>query len=93
MKRNMVKAVSRLLRTVADNMDAGNTHITEDEAVDIFDTILHIGISKEQAQEELNLQHSRFNQLMAQGKIPKGKSRKGFKELIWYRDEIRKVIR
>lgn len=89
----MVKVVSNLLRITADNMDAGNTHLTEDEAIDVFDTIVHIGISKEQAQEELNLHHSRFNQLMAQGKIPKGKPRKGFKELIWYRDEIRKVIR
>jgi hypothetical protein len=28
-----------------------------------------------------------------EGKIPKGRKRKGFKELVWYKDELDTAIR
>jgi len=50
-------------------------------------------LSKDEACSYLNLSRSRFDDLVREGKIPKGKKRQGFKELIWYKDELTEVLR
>jgi predicted DNA-binding transcriptional regulator AlpA len=45
-------------------------------------------MSKEQACNYLNLSRSRFDDLVRERKIPRGKKRVGFKELYWYQDEL-----
>ena len=82
------KLVIKYLRDLADKMDAGTTDITESQAVDILRVVAHEVMSKEQACTYMNLSRSRFDDLVREKKIPKGQKRTGFKELIWYRDEL-----
>ena len=82
------KLVVRYLREVADKIDAGTSEISESQAVDILRAVAHEVMSKEQACIYLNLSRSRFDDLVRERKIPRGKKRLGFKELIWYRDEL-----
>lgn len=79
------------LRELADNIDADNSNLTADSAADIFGLIFHIRINKEEACRLLNLRRSRFDDLVREGKIPKGKSEAGDTKLYWYKDEILKV--
>lgn len=93
MKPSLISAVTRLLRRTADDLDAGNSELSESEALDIMDTLCHTALSKAQAYTYLNTKRSNFDKLVRDRVLPKGKKRKGFKELVWYRDELDSVLR
>lgn len=82
------KEISRLLREVADRIDAGTTDASEEQTLELAKIFLHEPISKERAAIELKISPSRFDALVAEGKLPKGKKKLGWKELRWYLDEV-----
>ena len=86
------RLVVRYLRDIADKIEAGNTELSESEAMDIMRVIAHESLSKEQACRYLNVSRSRFDDLIREKKLPKGRKVSGFKELRWYRDELEKAI-
>ena len=87
------KLVSKYLREVADKIDAGSCELTESEAMDILSVISHQAMSKEEACVYLNIKRSRFDDLVKEGKLPKGKKVRGYKELRFYKDELDWYIR
>ena len=80
--------VAKYLRDTADKLDADNTRLTESEAMDIMRVIAHESLSKEQACRHLNIRRSRFDDLVREGKIPKGRKVVGYTGLVWYKDEL-----
>lgn len=82
------KLIVKLLRETADKIDAGTCELSESEAMDIMSVLSHKVMSKEDACIYLNMSRSRFDDLVREGKLPKGRKRRGFKELVWYQDEI-----
>lgn len=86
------RMIAKLLRETADKIDAGTCELSEQEALDIMSAVAHKVLSKEQACAFLNLQRSRFDDLVRTGRIPRGRKRRGFKELIWYEDELRQYV-
>lgn len=85
---NFKKLVVKYLREVADRIDCGTSEITESQAIDVLRVIAHEAMSKEQACIYLNLSRSRFDDLVRERKIPRGQKRTGFKELVWWKDEL-----
>ena len=83
--------VVHLLRDAANKIDAGTCELNSTEATELIEVISHISMSKESACIYLNISRSRFDDLVREGKIPKGKKYVGFKELRWYKDELDKV--
>ena len=77
-----------MLRETADKIESGNCEISESEAMDIMSVLGHQVMSKEDACIHLNLSRSRFDDLVREKRIPKGRKRRGFKELIWFKDEL-----
>ena len=88
MQALIAKRLVNALRAAADKIDAGNSELTEEEAMDILSIVAHNALSKEQACEYVDLQKSQFDNLISLGKIPKGRKRRGHKELVWYSDEL-----
>ena len=86
------KTVSRILRQIADKIDGGNCEIDEEQALHIMSTIAHEPMSKDTACSYLNISRSKFDSLVAEGKLPKGKKRRGFKEKIWFKDELSNIL-
>lgn len=86
------KTVSKLLRQIADKIDGGNCEIDEEQALHIMSTIAHEPISKDAACSYLNISRSKFDSLVADGKLPEGKKRRGFKEKIWFKDELSNIL-
>lgn len=86
------KTITKQLRQIADDIDADNSHITEEEGIEILSNIAHIELSKEQSCDLLNVRGAQFGNLINQGVIPKGRKVKGFKELRWYKDELIRSI-
>lgn len=86
------RIVAKLLRDAADKIDAGTCELSEQEALEIMGAVAHRVLSKDQACAFLNIKRSRFDDHVRAGRIPRGRKRKGFKELIWYEDELRQCI-
>lgn len=85
---DLKKLITRYLREIADRIDAGTSEVTEEQAMDIIKVVAHEALSKEQACGYLNLSRSRFDELVRQKKIPRGMKRRGYKELVWWKDEL-----
>lgn len=71
-----------------DNIDAGNSNLTEEEALNAIKILKDYTdktkrLSKYQACQYLNISRAKFNNLVREGKIPRGKHQIGFKELSW----------
>jgi excisionase family DNA binding protein len=87
------KLITKLLRETADKIEAGTCELSDSEAMDIMSVLSHEVMSKEQACSYLNISRSKFDSLVGEGKLPKGRKRRGFKELLYYRDEIDTYIK
>lgn len=88
-----IDVIKNLLQKILDNIDAGNSNITEDDADKIINCLKEFTnkdeyISKYQACQYMNMARSTFDKYVALGKIPKGKHRAGFKELCWTKREL-----
>lgn len=83
------KALVAILENTLENVNAGNTNITEEEASVIIDylTMLNKGVvtvSKAYACEHvLHITSNKFDYLVRKGIIPNGRKRLGFNELSW----------
>lgn len=87
------KLVTKLLKETIDKINTGNCELTEEQAMDIMSVLGHEVLSKDGACSYLNVSRSRFDDLVRRGIIPRGRKRRGFKELIWYKDELHRVTR
>lgn len=87
--------LASLLRSIADNIDAGNSNITEDEMLEICEMISNSSnpeekISKYQTADLLGVNHKTVDYYIRKGYIPKGRQEVGFKEIFWYKKDILK---
>ena len=76
------------MRQYADAIDAGNSHLNSEQATNILSCIAHIEMTKEDVCDYLNLGRSRFDDLVREGKLPRGKKVKYKNNLVWYKDEV-----
>jgi len=88
MRNIIAKWISKTLREIADKIDSDTCELTEEQAMHIMSTIGHEAMSKDSACSYLNISRSKFDSLVAEGKLPQGRKRRGFKELVFYKDEI-----
>lgn len=88
MNDSLVKVVCKLLEDTASKMRAGTCVITEDQALSIAQALSHNPLSKAQACSYLNMSRATFDNLVKEGKLPKGIKIKGFTGLVWYQDEL-----
>ena len=85
--------ITKLLRETADRIDTGTCELSDEEASDIMKVLSHRALSKEQACSYLNCSRATFDNAVRDGLIPKGKKRRGFKELVWYEDELSNILK
>lgn len=82
-------ALRAILKESLDNLDAGNSNISEEHANAIIAVVSTINkpvkrISKAFACEHiLHINSNKFNYLLSKGVIPLGKHELGFHELSW----------
>ena len=92
----MLQTIKKLLLGIIDDIDAGNTNIDEEEAIQIAKMLKEatrkdIPMSKYQAYTYLNISRATFDNLVRDGKIPPGKKVPGFKELQWFKKDLRRI--
>lgn len=92
----MIALIRQLLLNIIKDIDAGNSNISEQESYEILELLRKYNskapISKYQAYTYLNMSRAKFDNLVKEGKLPKGKKVPGFKELQWDLQEINNYI-
>ena len=94
----MLKLIKKLLLKIIDDIDAGNSNMTEEEALKAVDMLREYsqkgeGMSKYSACQYLNISRATFDNLVKEGKLPKGKHIIGFKELRWYESDLKNHLK
>lgn len=93
----MLRVIKELLLKIVDDIDAGNSNITSEEAIELANTISVLAnkdrrMSKYAACQYLNVSRATFDNYVKEGKLPKGKHDIGFKELSWSRRDLDNLI-
>ena len=87
---NIIK--NQLLKIISD-IDAGNCDLSLDEEIEVINFINKLSnkecrMSKYEAYSYLNISKAKFDNLVKEGKLPKGKKQQGFKELSWNKKDL-----
>lgn len=93
----MLKVIRRILLKIIDDIDSGNSNLSEDEALEVLDNLKRLSnkekrLSKYSACQYLNVSRATFDNYVREGKIPKGKHEIGFKELSWDKKTLDEFI-
>jgi predicted DNA-binding transcriptional regulator AlpA len=91
----MLQALKDVLLQLVKDIDAGNSNITEDEAMYIARMMNEVArrdrpMSKYQAYTYLNISRATFDNHVREGIIPKGRKVQGSRELRWYKKDLPK---
>ena len=92
----MLKIIRNLLSKAIDDIDAGNSNLSEEEMINIIETINRLTVpetkySKYQACKYLKISRSTFDNWVREGKIPEGRKEQGFTEKFWIKKDLDKV--
>lgn len=94
----MLNIIKSLLQKILNDIDAGNSNITEEEAMEMIKVIKSYTdktqkLSKYQACQKLNVSRATFDNLVREGIIPRGQKVVGFKELFWVEKDLDEIIK
>lgn len=94
----MIKIIKKYLLQMVDDIDAGNTNLTDEEAIKFVATLREYTdrtkrLSKYQACKYLNVSRATFDNYVRAGKLPRGKHEAGFKELSWSKKDLDNFIK
>lgn len=84
----MLKVIRNLLVKIVNDIDAGNSNITEKEAMELTKVLQSytdktVKMSKYEACKYLNVSRATFDNYVRAGRLPRCKHEAGFKELSW----------
>lgn len=94
----MLSVIRELLLKIVDDIDTGNSNLSDEESIEVIKSLRKYTrkdtpLSKYQAYTYLNMSRATFDNMVREGKLPKGKKVAGFKELIWYKRDLNKYIK
>ena len=89
----MLNIIKYALEEFLNKINTGNTNMTEEDQIDtirLFSRLLDKDerMSKIKACEYLDISRSKFDSLVSNGFIPKGRKDDGFKELSWSKFDL-----
>jgi predicted DNA-binding transcriptional regulator AlpA len=94
----MLRVIRERLLQIINDIDAGNSHITEEEAIELAKVIQSYTdktqkLSKYKACQYLNVSRATFDNYVREGLLPRGKKEIGFKELFWVEKDLEEFKR
>lgn len=93
----MINVIRELLVKIIDDIDCGNSNISDEEALQVIKSLKRYTrrdepMSKYEAYTYLGISRATFDNLVRDGKLPKGRKKAGFKELFWFKKDLKKCI-
>ena len=94
----MLKLIRNQLLKIVEDIDAGNSNLTEEEEIEVAKILKRFTtkdrpMSKYEAYTYLGISRDKFDNLVREGKLPQGKKQQGFKELSWTKKELDKYTK
>ena len=94
----MINILKQHLLKIVDDIDAGNSNISEEDNIKLCKTLQEYTrqdkrMSKYAAHTYLNISRAQFDNYVADGLIPKGIKEIGYKELSWYKKDLDSFIK
>lgn len=94
----MLQIIRNLLLKIVDNIDAGNSNLTQEESIKVIKALRSftekdIVLSKYQACQYLNISRASFDNYVRSGKLSQGRKQAGFKELSWTKKDLDEFIK
>lgn len=91
----MLKIIRNLLLQIINDMDSGNTNISENDQQEILELLQKIhskDLSKIESANYIGVSRATFDNYIKKGLIPEGTKRQGFKELSWKKSDLDKYL-
>lgn len=91
----LLKILKNLLQQIINDIDSGNSNITESEQKEIINFIQKFNqkeLSKIESANYIGVSRATFDNYIKKGLIPEGKKRQGFKELSWLKSDLDKYL-
>lgn len=90
----MIELIKKYLLKLVDDIDAGNSNISDSEAIELVDILKRLtDKGKYAACRYLNVSRATFDNYVRTGKLPKGKHEIGFKELSYSKKDLDEFIK
>ena len=99
----LIQIIRNLLFKIIDDIDAGNSNLSEFEQGEVLEFISRMTnkqekLSKYQSLKYINdsgikLSRATFDNYIKDGKLPKGRHQVGFKEIFWIKSDFDKFIK
>lgn len=91
----MLKLIRNRLLGIVEDIDCGNSNITEEEGIELMKYLQAVTdrterVSKYEAYTYLGISRATFDNYVRAGLIPKGQKQAGFKELYWTKKDLDK---
>lgn len=93
-KKSKEENLTDLLEGVTTALRSGNSHLTDSQcetALDALHTVLSPDVSKYDAMRIMGVERTRYNELVKEGKAPRGEHKAGFKELHFNQYKVKKA--
>lgn len=94
---SLIQVIRKQLVSIIEDIDAGNSNLSDEEALAVMKSIARYSrkdtpMSKESACSYLGMSRSKFDSLVREEKIPRGKKSQGFKELHWTKRDLDRYL-
>ena len=92
----MIQLIKTALKQFIDDIDSGNSYISEKEQLEAIDFINKINskeLSKLESADYIGVSRATFDNYVRDGFIPKGRKRMGFKELSWSKYDLDEFLK
>lgn len=94
----MLRIIKEQLLKIVNDIDCGNTNISEDEMLQVAEVLNRVTykserLSKYQSCQYLNVSRATFDNYVKNGLLPRGKKEAGFKELSWSKSDLDAFIK
>lgn len=89
----MINLIKENLKQILDNMDTGNSNISEEdqeEFLDILERINSKELTKSESANYIGVSVSTFDNYIRKGLIPKGRKKQNTKTLLWNKSDLDK---
>ncbi len=89
----MLQVIKDQLLRIVNDIDAGNTNVTEEEEIEIAKFLSRTLrkdklINKYQAHTYLGISRAKFDNMVREGLIPRGRKETGSRELKWRKKDL-----
>lgn len=85
------KIIANELRKIATDIENGNCNLSSEEMYSILESVSNVYLNKEEACKLLNMSRPTFDRMVHDGRLPEGKKKVGYKQLVWNRGELLKL--